>query len=45
MFDYFRLDVWKANMSSHLKSLGYLVYQATTNDPTQIIASIKRLMR
>ena len=32
MFDHFRLDVWKANMSSHLKSLGHLVYQATTNE-------------
>ena len=32
MFDFFRLDVWKANMSSHLKTLGHLVYQATTNE-------------
>ena len=30
MFDFFRLDVWKANMSRHLKSLGHLVYQAST---------------
>ena len=32
MFDFFRLDIWKANMSSHLKSLGHLVYLATTNE-------------
>ena len=32
MFDHFRLDAWKANMSRHLKSLGYLVYQATTQE-------------
>ena len=30
MFDHFRLDTWKVNMSRHLKSLGHLVYQAST---------------
>ena len=32
MFDHIRLDAWKANMSSHLKTLGHLVYQATTQE-------------
>ena len=32
IFDHFRLDAWKANMSSHLKSLGHLVYQATIQE-------------
>ena len=31
-FDFFRHDFWKAKMSSHLKSLGHLVYQATTQE-------------
>jgi len=30
MFDFSRYDIWKAKMSSHLKALGHLVYQATT---------------
>ena len=30
MFDHFRLDAWKANMTKHLKDLGHLVYQAIT---------------
>ena len=30
MFDFSRHNIWKANMSSHLKTLGHLVYQATT---------------
>ena len=32
MFDHIRLDAWKANMSRHLKSLGHLVYQASTQE-------------
>ena len=32
MFDFFRHDFWKAKMSCHLKSLGHLVYQATTQE-------------
>ena len=32
MFDHFRLDAWKANMSKHLKSLGHLVYQSSTQE-------------
>ena len=32
MFDFSRHDFWKAKMSSHLKSLGHLVYQATTQE-------------
>ena len=32
MFDFSRHDIWKAKMSSHLKSLGHLVYQATTQE-------------
>ena len=30
MFDFSRHDIWMAKMSSHLKSLGHLVYQAST---------------
>ena len=30
MFDFSRHDIWKAKMSSHLKTLGHLVYQAST---------------
>ena len=29
MFDFSRHDIWKAKMSSHLKTLGHLIYQAT----------------
>ena len=32
MFDFSRHDIWKAKMSCHLKSLGHLVYQATTQE-------------
>ena len=32
MFDFSRHDIWKAKMSSHLKSLRHLVYQATTQE-------------
>ena len=32
MFDFSRHDLWKAKMSSHLKSLGHLVFQATTQE-------------
>ena len=32
MFDFFRHDAWMAEMSSHLKNLGHLVYQATTKE-------------
>ena len=32
MFDHIRLDTWKTNMSRHLKSLGHLVYQASTQE-------------
>ena len=32
MFDFSRHDFWKAKMSCHLKSLGHLVYQATTQE-------------
>ena len=32
MFDFTRHDIWMAEMSSHLKSLGHLVYQATTQE-------------
>ena len=30
MFDHFRLDAWKVDMTRHLKTLGHLVYQAIT---------------
>ena len=30
MFDISRLDIWKAKMSCHLKTLGHKVYQAST---------------
>ena len=32
MFDFFRHDSWIAKMTSHLKTLGHLVYQATTQE-------------
>ena len=32
MFDISRLDIWKAKMSCHLKTLGYKVYQAITKE-------------
>jgi len=32
MFDISRLDIWKAKMSCHLKTLGLKVYQATTKE-------------
>jgi len=32
MFDFARHDIWMAKMSSHLKSLGHLVYQASTQE-------------
>ena len=32
MFDIYRLDIWKAKISYHLKALGYKVYQAITKE-------------
>ena len=32
MFDFSRHDIWIAKMTSHLKSLGHLVYQASTQE-------------
>ena len=32
MFDFARHDIWIAKMSSHLKGLGHLVYQASTQE-------------
>ena len=32
MFDISRLDIWKALMSCHLKTLGYKVYLAITKE-------------
>ena len=32
MFDFSRHDSWKAKMSCHLKTLGHLVFQATTKE-------------
>ena len=32
IFDYSRHDMWMAKMISHLKTLGHLVFQATTQE-------------
>ena len=32
MFNFARHDIWIAKMSSHLKSLGHLAYQASTQE-------------